>query len=406
MRTFGAGTPSSGSVPESRSVGFGIIGCGGIGRWHARIIRSLQGLELMAVADENPESRRRASADFGVPELTTDELLSLSEIEVVSICAPPHAHVPLIEAVATAGKHALVEKPLALDLPEADRIVSLCEERGVHLGVVHQQRARASSRTLRELIRTSALGRPVLATVFHTWFRTSPSEDGWRGVRELGGDVLVDQAIHAVDLLLWFLGLPRWVSGWTVDEGKEDAAVALLGFEGGALATLAASSGVNRKRDDTVIELVGTRGWFRLEVRDYDHVEITGLELARSERKRAKALSNERIEALVREHGGGWREGPRSPLWRFLAFVSGRERGAHPFRSVRGFLRRGADRVAQRERSELEGHAAILAQMGRAARGKGAPLVTGREARLSVAVTEAVYRSRAADGRRIHLENG
>lgn len=388
----------------SAGVGFGVVGCGGIGRWHARTIRSLPGLRLVAVADSRDEAARSAGRAFGVPHVPVAELPALSGIEVVSICTPPRTHAALIERAAASGRHVLVEKPMTLDLAEADRVVSVCEARSVLLGVVHQQRARASTRTLRDLLGDGALGRPLLASVLHTWFRGPGGEEGWRGLPGLGGGVLLDQAIHAIDLLVWFLGPPRWVTGWAgASQGSEDSAVALIGFGDEACATLAAAATANRRRDDTVIELVGTRGWFRLEVRDYDHVEIAGLELARSDGRRAEALARHEIEALVRERGGSWRAGPRSPLWRGLARIVGAERGDHSFRSVRGYLRRRADRRAQLERGEPEGHAAILAQMGRAVRGEGVPVVSGHEARWSIAVIEGIHRSQTAGGRRVEL---
>ena len=101
------------------------------------------------------------------------------------------------------------------------------------------------------------------------------------------------------------------------------------------LATLAASTRANRARDDTVIDFSGTRGGFRLEIRDYDHAEISRLDLAESEHGRARALSPSEIEARIREHGGAWRTGPRSLPWRIVGALGGGERGAHPFRSPR-----------------------------------------------------------------------
>lgn len=394
----------------SAPVRFGILGCGGIGRWHARAIRSLPGLELAGVSDTDEGRAARLARSFRVPAFSPAELIGRSDVEVVSVCTPPATHSELIAAAARSSKHVLVEKPLSLDLAEADRVISLCERHDVLLGVVHQHRARSATRALRALIAEGAVGKPRMASVIHTWRRPAPDQgpDAWRGVVELGGGVLLDQAVHAIDLLVWFLGRPLWASGSTAarddDPEGEDTAVGSLGFAGGALATLATSQATNRRRDDVAIEVAGTLGWFRLEIRDYDHAEIAGLELARSEARRAEAVSSEAVESLVGGHDGSWRRGPRSLPWRALSWLGGRERGAYPFRSIRGLARRRADIAAQRETGEPQGHAAILAAMAEAARGRGRPIVSGRDARWSIAVIEALRRSRLERGRQVELE--
>lgn len=393
----------------SDPVRFGILGCGGIGGWHARAIRSLPGLELVSVADTDADRSARMARGFDAAGLSPEELIESLAVEVVCVCTPPATHASLIEAAARSGKHVLVEKPMTLDLAEADRAITLCEREGVMLGVVHQHRARSATRALRRLIAEGALGTPRMAAAIHTWRRDArePGPEAWRGSVAQGGGVLLDQAVHAIDLMVWFLGRPVWASGFSAarDGGPdgEDTAVGLLGFEEGALATLAGSQATSRRRDDTAVEVAGSRGWFRLEIRDYDHAEIAGLELAPSEGRRAAALSADAVEALIRGQGGGWREGPRSLPWRALSRLAGRDRGAHAFRSVRGLLRRRADLVAQEEAGQPQGHAAILAGMAEAARGRGRPVVTGRDARWSMAAIDALRRSRLEDGRRVEV---
>jgi predicted dehydrogenase len=399
-------------VTAPRSVGVGVIGCGGIGRWHARNLAHLPGVRLVALADPDPAAREAAGRAFGVPVLDSAEvLLRHDEIELVSICTPPEAHASLIEAAAAAGKHVLVEKPMALAVADADRALAACRAHGVQLGVVHQQRAQSSTRALHELCGAGAFGRPLLATVSHTWYKSQAQldRDPWRAAAATGGGVLLDQAVHAIDLLVWFLGAPLWVSGASATLAHtptaEDTAVATIGFTGGALAVLAAGAATNRARDDILLEMSGTRGGFRLEIRDYDAAEITGIDVAPSDGVRARALPAFEIERLVRTAGGSWREGPRSALWRLAARIAGPGRGVHPFRSLRGYLRRRADRVAQREAGELQGHAEVRARMIAAIRGDGAPLVTGEDARQSLQIIEALHRSHALGGARVAVDS-
>jgi len=393
-----------------KEIRFGVIGCGGIGRWHSKIVRSLPGAVLEGVTDLDASARADAARSFGTRELESAEaLVAQEEIDVVCICTPPTSHADLIESAAARGKHVLVEKPLAPSLADADRALAACAAHGVHLGVVHQQRARSATRAVHRLVTEGALGKPVTVAAIHTWFKT-PEElanDSWRGDSATGGGMLFDQAVHAIDLLVWYLGEPLWVTGATSsaahDTTGEDTAVATIGFAGPVAATLAASTAANLMRDDIAIELAGTRGGLRLEIRDYDHAEIVRLNLAGSDHHRARALSVPEIEALVRTEGGSWRDGPRSSVWRAAARLAGTERGRHPFRSPRAYLRRRADRVAQEERGQPQGHAAVIEQMAAAARGEGAPLVTGEDARASIAIVEAIHRSASTGGGRIEL---
>ena len=398
-------------MTATRSVGVGVIGCGGIGRWHATSIRQLPGVQLVALADPDGAARDAAARTFGVPVFAVVEaLLGHAEVELVSICTPPATHARLIEAAAAAGKHVLVEKPMAMTVADSDRALAACRAYGVHLGVVHQQRAQASTRALHQLSASGAFGVPLLATVSHTWYksRAQLDRDQWRGDAATGGGVLLDQAVHAIDLLVWFLGTPAWVSGASASlahsPAAEDTAVAAIGFTGGALAVLAAGTATNRSRDDIMLEVSGTRGGFRLEIRDYDAAEITRLDVAPSDDVRARSLPAYEIEHLVRAAGGAWREGPKSALWRLAARIAGPGRGVHPFRSLRGYLRRRADREAQREAGEPQGHAEVLARMAAAIRGHGPPLVTGEEARQSLQIIEALNRSHALGGARVAVD--
>lgn len=396
----------------SAEVRFGLIGCGGIGRWHARSLATLPGVKLVGVTDPNPEAVAKAAAMSGGRALPTLEmLLAQRDIDIVTVCTPPDSHAAIVEAAAAAGKHVLVEKPLAPTLAAADRAIAACAAAGVQLGVVHQQRARSATQAAHRLVADGALGSAVLATATHTWFRSQAQfdQESWRGGASAGSGFLLDQCVHAVDLLVWLLGEPRWVSGTTpalVLRGHgEDTVVATIGFASGALATLAASTAANRARDDIALEFAGTSGGFRIEIRDYDNAEIVALSIAPSPRNRARPFSAGEIESLVRREHGDWRQGPRSLLWRAAARVAGSVRGSRPFRSPRAWLRRQADRVAQRDWREPQGHAAILEQMAAVVRGEGTPTVTGRDARRSLAVLDAVQRSHAAGGERVTVHD-
>lgn len=391
-------------------VQFGIIGCGRMGTWHARNLQTLPDARLRAVFDTEHRASTQLARRFGVAAVDDlGTLLSDPLIKVVSVCTPPASHVEIGRRAAAAGKHVLVEKPLALTTDDADDLIALCDEQGVRLGVVHQQRARSAVRALAFLLGEGELGSPLAAAAIHSWHRVASdfAKDAWRSSARFGGALLLDQAIHAVDLLVHFLGRPVWVSGAVSGDALpmigEDTSVATIGFDSGALATLTASTAVGAQRDDIALEVLSTRGSFRLEIRDYDHAEIARLELSSSEVRRGAPLERSEIEQLLRRHGGRWRSGPRTTFWRALDRMAGRERGERPFRSLRAALRRRVDRVAQLQYGEPEGHAAILSTMATVARGDGEPLVTGHQARQALAVVEGLVESHRFFGRRIDL---
>lgn len=391
-------------------VGFGLVGCGRIGRWHARALSRLPEARLTAATDTD----REALASFGrafdaaaCPSL--ESLLRRRDVQAVVVATPPASHVAIGEAAAGAGKHVLIEKPLGLSVDEATRAIRACASAGVKLGVVHQQRTHSAVRAVHELVRNGRLGKLALAVGVHAWRRT-PRDlevDGWRGAVGEGGGLLLDQAVHLVDLLLWLLGEPEWVEGCLPvageGEGAEDPAGAVLGFRHGPLVTVGATSSANAMRDDIAIELYGSRGGLRLEIRDYDHAEIARLDLASAEDRRARRAPDAVVEDLVRRHQGAWRDGPTDLPWRLLEPLADPERGGRPFRSLRAYLRRLLDRRAQLERGQLQGHPEVLRRMAMAVRGEGEPVATGEEARSGLALIEAWRRSSREGGHRVRV---
>ena len=250
---------------DEDKIGFGVIGCGRIGKWHIKQISQFDGMWIAGVTDTDPKARKNAAKAFGTQEFNSVEaLFRCQDIKVVSICTPPQTHFPLIESAAAASKHILVEKPLSLTTEEADQAINICTKKNLHLGVVHQHRARSTTRMLKSLIETGELGKPVFGVATHTWFKTQADFDKetWRGDVTAGGTFLLDQAIHAIDLLVWFLGRPRWVIGTNRALARrdvgEDTVAALVEFENGSLATLSASTSANMARDDIAIDIVGT----------------------------------------------------------------------------------------------------------------------------------------------------
>ena len=179
---------------------------------------------------------------------------------------PHHLHLPYVVAAANAGRHVLVEKAIAHTVAAADELIEACRVRGVTLAGIFQNRFTPAARRLREAVAGGVLGRVFLASVTvkeHRapgYFLDSP----WRGRKaEAGGGVLMIQAIHMIDLLLWVLGMPRRVVAHTRtavhDVEVEDVAVGLLEFESGVMAALQATTGAMPEQPPS-IDIHGDRG--------------------------------------------------------------------------------------------------------------------------------------------------
>jgi len=253
--------------------GIGIVGVGMVSEMHARAIAELPDARLVGFCSRSDENVRRAAATHGC-QGTTDlaELLSRSDLAVVIVATPSGTHLEVTEAAAQAGKHVLVEKPLEITLERCDAMIAACEKAGVLLGGVFQSRFFDAARVARDAVEGGRLGRPSLGSAFVRWWRDQSYYDdgGWKGTQALdGGGALMNQAIHAVDLLLWLMGPVAEVTASTATLAHEridveDTAVASLRFESGALGVLEASTATHPgflKR----VEVSGDRGSIVLE---------------------------------------------------------------------------------------------------------------------------------------------
>jgi UDP-N-acetyl-2-amino-2-deoxyglucuronate dehydrogenase len=237
-------------VPEKFRVG--VVGCGMVSRNHIEAYLSAEDAELVAVCDLDEDAARRVAQRYGIPRAlgAVEDLLAL-EPDVVSVCTPHPTHEAVVTAAAAARSHVVCEKPIAVDLASARRMVEACERADVELTVMFQRRFWPASQRLHGAIEDGTLGTPVLGQCSVLLHRDPSyySKDAWRGTWATdGGGVLMTQAIHYIDLLQWYLGEVREVFGRvnTYRHGEnievEDSATATLTFASGALATVQAST--------------------------------------------------------------------------------------------------------------------------------------------------------------------
>lgn len=231
----------------------GIVGCGKIAINHADTLRDFPDADLVAVCDSDAGRAAEFGKAYGVEAVHSDpdRFFAESDLDVVHICTPHPSHEPLVLAAARAGVHALCEKPLAVDVASADRMIAAADVAGIRLGTVFQRRWWPAARRIKAAIDDGTLGTPILGdcTVLIRKDRAYFEEDEWRGRWDTdGGGVLMNQAIHYLDLLQWYLGPVVRVTGRIATLRHagyievEDTAVATVEFEGGRLATIRATT--------------------------------------------------------------------------------------------------------------------------------------------------------------------
>jgi predicted dehydrogenase len=239
-------------------LGTAVIGLG-VGREHVRAYSELPESNLVAVCDQNPDRLRITGDEYGVSTYAdVAELLRDDRVEVVSVATPHPSHAELAIAALEAGRHVIVEKPMTVDLAQADAMVATARRVGRTLGVIFQRRFWPASLRVRKAIEEGKLGAPVSGDCELSWFRTREyyTRDPWRGRWDTeGGGVLCNQGIHALDLFQWYMGeldtvWARWANLTHPYIEVDDNAVASVVFKSGALGVIrmTTSSHVSRTR--------------------------------------------------------------------------------------------------------------------------------------------------------------
>jgi predicted dehydrogenase len=346
-------------------LGCAIVGCGMIARFHARALAEVPGTKLVALISRNPANAQKMNQELGLSCDTYADLSSVlkrDDVHMVIITTASGAHAEPAVAAAEAGKHVVVEKPLEVTLERCDRIINACDRHGVKLCTIFPSRFHDANLTLKAAVDAGRFGRLTLGETTCKWWRSQQyyDEGGWKGTKALdGGGALMNQAIHNVDLLLWMMGQPTHISGFTATLAHErieveDTAVACLRFGSGALGVIQATTSVHPGLPKT-IAVHGDRGSVVIEQEDvlrWDFVQ---------EAPEDKAV-RERFAQKVGASGGS-----SNP-----AAIS------------------------------HQGHARQLADFVKAIETGGKPKVDGREGRKAVEVILAIYQS-AATGKSVEL---
>jgi predicted dehydrogenase len=240
---------------------------------HAQVLRQVEGARLVAVAEPREEVGRGLATSHEAewcPDLRG--LLARPDVHLVILATPSGMHPDQAVEAARAGKHVVTEKPLAITLDGADRMIGAARESAVALACVFQNRFHRDALRLKRAVEVGVLGRPLIANAFVHWHRDRgyyAASGGWRGTYELdGGGALMNQSIHTIDLLQWVMGPVESVSAYTSTLvhpiEAEDTASAALRYTSGALGCIQGMTSAHRDRPAR-LEVVGDRGSATLE---------------------------------------------------------------------------------------------------------------------------------------------
>src|SRR5438045_1318257 len=267
------------------TLGFAIVGCGMIARFHARALAEVPGARLVALVSRRAANAGALADALGlVCDISTDlqAVLARRDVDALIVTTPSGAHLEPAVAAAEAGKHVVVEKPLEVTLERCDRIIEACDRNQVQLCTIFPSRFADANRALKAAVDAGRFGRLTLGETTCKWWRSQAYYDqgGWRGTKALdGGGALMNQAIHNVDLLLWMMGPATSVSGFADRLAHErieveDTAVACLRFASGALGVIEATTSVHTGLPKT-IAVHGDKGSAVIEQDDVLRWEFT-----------------------------------------------------------------------------------------------------------------------------------
>jgi len=337
---------------------FGLIGCGRVSPRHLQSIAELADARLVAVSDVIASRVERVAKEHNAVACGDyRQMLERRDIDVVNICTPSGMHAQMSIDALQAGKHVICEKPMAMNLADADRMIAAAKATGKKLCIVLQNRYNPPMLDLRRLVDEGRLGKILLGNATVRWYRPQEYyEDGWHGTLAMDGGALMNQSVHHIDALQWFIGDVDSVFAHTATLAHkmqaEDAGVAVIRFKNGALGTVEGSTLTYPENLEGSVALFGEHG----------SVKIGGTALNRkSIWKIEGALEHER-ELLMHDQV----DPP----------------------SVYGFS-----------------HQAVIADMIAALRENREPRTNGREARKSVALVLAMYES-ARTGVAVKMTDG
>ena len=248
---------------------FALIGCGRIAKRHSELLglNQIRGASLCSVCDIDKNKAAKIGKQFNIPYYTDMNVMARSEkIDVFVVLTESGNHAKNVIELTKYSKHIIVEKPMALTLHEADSMIQACENVGVKLFVVKQNRFNIPVIKLREALEAKRFGKLILGTIRVRWCRPQKyyDQDEWRGTWLMDGGVLTNQASHHIDLIEWLMGDVESVFAKSTNAianiEAEDTAVVTLKFRNGALGIIEATTATRPHDLEGSISILGEGG--------------------------------------------------------------------------------------------------------------------------------------------------
>ena len=251
-------------------IGIAIIGTGAVAEVHVQAFKIFHDrCEVRALADLHPEKAEKLARNQGLRAFVCQdfrEAVSRDDIELVSVCLPPSVHAEAAVAALEAGKHVIVEKPMASSLEECDAMIQAADKAGRLLSVIAQNRYKIPVMKVKKILESGAAGRILHTTANSYWWRGQSYYDlWWRGTwKAEGGGCTLNHAVHHIDLLRWVLGMPEEVTAvFTnvnhLNSETEDLSIAVLHYPKGSLAQITSSLVDHGEEQELVFQAERTR---------------------------------------------------------------------------------------------------------------------------------------------------
>jgi predicted dehydrogenase len=253
-------------------IGVAVAGCGMIGGIHVTALKEIPEAVAVGAWSRSPERAKQFAADHRIRAYGSyAELLADPAVQAVIVCLPSGYHAEYGIKAANAGKHVIVEKPIDVTEARAQALIDACRKADRHLSVIFQCRYTPASRKVRKALDAGVLGTLILGDAYVKWYRTPQYYAGsaWRGTKAIeGGGALINQAIHTIDLLQWFMGGVKRVSGAvrtsTHAIESEDLGVAVVEFLNGAVGVIEGTTAVQPGFKER-LEIHGQKGSATIE---------------------------------------------------------------------------------------------------------------------------------------------